>query len=178
MTGMNEFIEVFGGLTVANLVKIVLIAIFLRFIYIKVKQYFENRIKTEKENEEKLEKCLNAIGKYPEYREQSIKMQKNLQGQIDEMRKIQGEVVNGLKELRATMEKRERNKLRDKLLQYYRFYTNPEKNPTQSWTTMEANAFWELFKDYEELNGDGYMHTEVQPAMNRLIVVEVNSDKV
>lgn len=178
MTGMNEFIEMFGGLTVANLVKIVLIVIFLRFIYIKVKQYFENRIKTEKENEEKLEKCLSTIGKYPEYREQSIKMQKNLQGQIDEMRKIQGEVVNGLKELRTTMEKRERNKLRDKLLQYYRFYTNPEKNPTQSWTTMEANAFWELFKDYEELNGDGYMHTEVQPAMNRLIVVEVNSDKV
>lgn len=175
MTGMNEFIEVFGGLTVANLVKIVLIAVFLRFVYIKVKQYFENKIETEKEKDEKLEKCLNAISKYPEYREQSIGMQKILQSQIDELREIQGEVVAGLKDLRATMEKRERNKLRSKLLQYYRTYANPEKNPSQTWTIMESDAFWELFKDYEELNGDGYMHSEVQPAMNKLNIIGLDS---
>lgn len=175
MTGMNEFIEVFGGLTVANLIKIVLIAIFLRFVYMKIKQYFEGRIKTENEKDEKLEKCLNAISKYPEYREQSINIQKDLQGQIDELREIQGEVVEGLKDLRSTMEKRERNKLRSKLLQYYRVYANPEKNPSQTWTIMESDAFWELFKDYEELNGDGYMHSEVQPAMNKLTIIGLDS---
>lgn len=37
---------------------------------------------------------------------------------------------------------------------------------------MEAEAFWELFRDYEDLGGDGYMHTEVQPAMERLVVTE------
>ena len=38
---------------------------------------------------------------------------------------------------------------------------------------MEAEAFWELFREYEEAGGDGYMHTEVQPAMERLLIVEV-----
>ncbi len=173
MTGLEEFIEVFGGLTVANLVKIVLIGVFLRFVYIKIRDYFKIRIEAENEREEKLGKCLSAISKYPEYRQQSREMQQNLQGQIDDLRVIQREVVTGLKDLRATMEKRERNKLRSKLLQYYRVYANPEKNPSQTWTVMESDAFWELFKDYEELNGDGYMHTEVQPAMNKLTIIEV-----
>ena len=178
MTGMNEFIEVFGGLTVANLLKVILAIAFLVFVYKKIKQYFETRLNAEREKDEKLNKCLVAISKYPEYRKQSIDMQENLQGQIDNLKGIQLEVMAGLKELRETMEKRDRNKLRDKLLQYYRLYANPEHNPSQSWTTMEADAFWELFKDYEDLNGNGYMHTEVQPAMNKLTVIQVSSDEI
>lgn len=171
MTGMNEFLEMFGGLTVASLMKVALSIVFLVFVYKRIKQYFETRLNAEREKDEKLEKCLAAIGKYPEYREQSLNIQDSLQGQIDELKKNQGEVVEGLKDLRATMEKRERNKLRSKLLQYYRVYANPEKNPSQTWTIMESDAFWQLFKDYEDLNGDGYMHTEVQPAMNKLTIV-------
>lgn len=38
---------------------------------------------------------------------------------------------------------------------------------------MEAEAFWELFSDYEEAGGNGYMHTVVQPAMNRLTVIDL-----
>lgn len=177
MTGLNEFLELFGGLTVANLVTIGLAGFFLRFVYLQIKKYFENKINSEKEKEEKLEKCLAAIAKYPDYRQQSREAQNNLQGQIDELKKIQKEVVVGLRDLRSTMEKRERNKLRDKLLQYYRCYANPDKNPSQSWTRMEHDAFWELFRDYEDLNGDGYMHSEVQPAMNKLNIIEINSNK-
>lgn len=171
MTGMNEFLEMFGGLTVASLMKVALSIVFLVFVYKRIKQYFETRLNAEREKDEKLEKCLASIGKYPEYREQSLNIQDSLQGQIDELKKNQGEVVEGLKDLRATMEKRERNKLRSKLLQYYRVYANPEKNPSQTWTIMESDAFWQLFRDYEDLNGDGYMHTEVQPAMNKLTIV-------
>lgn len=40
---------------------------------------------------------------------------------------------------------------------------------------MEAEAFWELFRDYEDAGGDGYVHTEVQPAMERLTVLEVGT---
>lgn len=41
---------------------------------------------------------------------------------------------------------------------------------------MDENGirgFWELFKDYEDMKGDGYMHTEVQPAMNLLEIIEL-----
>lgn len=70
--------------------------------------------------------------------------------------------------------RRERNKLRARLLESYRFYTNPEKNASQSWTRMEAEAFWELFHDYEEAGGNGYIHSEVQPAMERLTIEEMD----
>ena len=69
--------------------------------------------------------------------------------------------------------RRERNKLRDRLLQSHRYYTNPKLNPNQSWTAMEAEAFWELFRDYEDAGGNGYVHSVVQPAMEQLTVIEI-----
>lgn len=35
---------------------------------------------------------------------------------------------------------------------------------------MEAEAFWELFHDYEADGGDGYMHSVVQPTMEELFI--------
>ncbi len=40
---------------------------------------------------------------------------------------------------------------------------------------MEAEAFWELFRDYEEAGGNGYMHTVVQPEMERPDVSDVGN---
>ena len=39
---------------------------------------------------------------------------------------------------------------------------------------MEAQAFWELFGDYEKLDGDGYIHSVVQPAMTLLATIEMD----
>lgn len=64
------------------------------------------------------------------------------------------------------------NELRDRLLQLYRYYTG-DRNPTNSWTEMEAEAFWSLFDSYEELGGDGYMHETVQPAMQELEIHKI-----
>ena len=58
------------------------------------------------------------------------------------------------------------------LVQNFRYYTNEQQNPSKSWTRMESEAFWELFREYENAGGNGYMHTDVKPAMERLIVVE------
>ena len=38
---------------------------------------------------------------------------------------------------------------------------------------MEAEAFWELFKEYEESGGDGYMHSDVMPEMLKLTVIDM-----
>ena len=42
---------------------------------------------------------------------------------------------------------------------------------------MEAEAFWGLFRDYEEAGGDGYMHTVVQPAMEKLRIRECGEEE-
>lgn len=71
---------------------------------------------------------------------------------------------------------RERSKLRDRLLQSHRYFTNPDKNPMQAWSEMEADAFWSMFKEYENANGDGHMHTTVQPEMRALEVIPMHED--
>ena len=115
---------------------------------------------------------MAAIDKYPEYRAQSIRVQKELEQKIGELKKSQDANTKKLHQMEETQMRESRNRLRDTLLERYRYYTDASRNPSQSWTSMESEAFWELFGDYERAGGDGYMHTEVQPAMNRLHVVD------
>lgn len=125
-----------------------------------------------KERDRKLQIALDAIDQYPKYRQQSIEIQQHLEGEIQELRKSQQENTQRLVEMEETSKRRELNKLRDRLIESYQYYTDPKRNPELCWTRMEAEAFWELFKDYEEDGGNGYIHSVVQPAMNLLRIVE------
>ena len=69
------------------------------------------------------------------------------------------------------LEKREKNAIRAKLLEEYRLFTSEDKNPKHAWSEMEHHAFFELVKDYEDLDGNDYVHSEVIPAVNRLEVI-------
>lgn len=182
MNGLDEFLQVFGDVTVADIVKWIFIFIFLFKICKELKRNVDNKIeehnqkeKQEKEDRRKLEVSYNATQKYPEYRKQSIEMQKKLEAEIQVLKDGQAMLMKRFEEIAEQNKKRDCNKLRDMLLQSYRYYTNKTQNPSQSWTRMEAEAFWDLFRDYEDLGGDGYMHTEVQPAMERLLVIEIGS---
>ena len=182
MTGLEEFEALFGNVTVASLVELGLVAVFLVKIWRKVKEYLdrrnedwlaeekakEARERADEERDRKLDKALAAIDKYPEYRAQSLRVQKELEDKISELTKSQDANTKKLHEMEETQNRESRNRLRDILLERYRYYTDPVRNPNQSWTTMEAEAFRELFGDYERAGGDGYMHSVVQPAMNRL----------
>lgn len=182
MTGLEEFEALFGNVTVASLVELGLVAVFLVKIWRKVKEYLdrrnedwlaeekakEARERADEERDRKLDKALAAIDKYPEYRAQSLRVQKELEDKISELTKSQDANTKKLHEMEETQNRESRNRLRDILLERYRYYTDPVRNPSQSWTTMEAEAFRELFGDYERAGGDGYMHSVVQPAMNRL----------
>ena len=180
MKGLDEFLELFGGVTIAQVVTVVLAFVFMFFIYKQVKKYFDEKIKAqneraqaEKKRDADIQEALVAVRKYPEYRQQSIKIQELLEGEIQELRVMIQEDKERLARMEEQDRRRECNRLRDLLLKYYRQYANKEINPKQSWTRMEAEAFWELFRDYEDLGGNGYMHTVVQPEMERLIVVEM-----
>lgn len=111
--------------------------------------------------DQSIEEALAAIRKYPEYRQQSLDIQAKLESDITYLRERLEENSKQLLEMKNEERRRECNKLRDRLLQSYRYYTNPQHNPNQAWTSMEAEAFWELFSDYEQAGGDGYMHTVV-----------------
>ena len=179
MTGYDEFIELFGGVTVLTLARFALAALFLYFLYKKFRDYINaKKEKLVQEHEashrrdEQLQIALEAISKYPSYRQQSLEIQQHLESEIQELRMSQEANLKRLVQMEENNKKRELNKLRDRLLQSYRYYIDPVKNPSHSWTRMESEAFWELFKDYEDMGGNGYMHSEVQPAMTRLTIAD------
>lgn len=173
MTGLEEFKKMFGSITVLNAVEIILAAVFLYLLYRQVSKFIIGRHEAQEEKDEQLKTALDAVSKYPEYRAQSIKVQKELQAEIDALKSAQSEQISRLKKMEDDQTRRERNRLRDRLLQSYRHYTDPAYNPSGSWNRMEAEAFWEMFSDYEDAGGDGYMHSIVQPAMNLLKIVEI-----
>lgn len=180
MVGLEQFLELFGNVTITGIVTFVLAIFFGYRIYKEVVKFLDNKKnlaiqkhEAEKKKDEQLKSVLEEVSKYPEYREQSRAIQKEFRDEIDGLRVAQQSIQDTLKDMQERQDRRERNKLRNKLLQSYRYYTDLEKNPSQSWTRMESEAFWALFKDYEDAGGDGYMHTVVQPAMSLLKVIDI-----
>ena len=180
MKELDAFVNVFGDITVLQVVEILLALGFLYFVYKKVSSFLIQQHEEQKLKDAQLKEALDGVHKYPEYRQQSIEIQQELNGEIkglkisqEELRLNQEKIVEHLMQIEEQNRRRERNKLRDRLLQNYRHYTNKETNPSQSWSRMESEAFWELFRDYEDMGGNGYMKSEVMPAMQRLNVTEV-----
>ena len=186
MTGLEQFLTLFGNMTVSTIVVIVLALFFCWKTYKQITKFLENKKniaiqkhEAEKEKDEQLNLVLAEVKKYPQYREQSIQIQKAFRTEIDELKSSQillaekqEKIQHTLNTMKETSDKRDRNNLRDRLLQMYRHYTNEKTNSSHSWTRMESEVFWELFNDYEEAGGDGFMHTIVQPAMNSLEIID------
>ena len=186
MVGLDQFLQMFGNITVSKIIGFGLTLLFCWKIYQQIKKFLEHKkellIKkheVEKEKHEKLNLALEEVAKYPQYREQSRKIQQEFRSEIDELKESQKILADTqqsiqaiLKEMQEKNDKRERSKIKDRLLQSYRYYTSIEHNPGQSWTKMEAEAFWELFGEYESAGGNGFMHTVVQPAMNSLKIID------
>lgn len=180
MRDLETFLEIFGHLTLADIGGGVVAVGFLVYIGVKAgkfinkkKELMIQKHEAEQEKNKQLKEALESVKKYPEWRQQSIQIQQKLEGEIRDLRETQQQTVKQLQAMEENINRRERNKLRNRLLESFRYYTNELHNPLQAWTRMESEAFWELFKDYEDANGNGYVHTEVRPAMNKLEIIEL-----
>lgn len=187
-TGMEQFLRLFGSVTVADVILVILAIVFLVAVYKKVHKFIIDKHEADKKRDEQLIEAVTGVRKYPEYRQKSLEIQNELKNELaainsrfDEQNQRfdqQGAIIEDMMARLIAMEendtRRERNKIRDRLLQGYRYYTDTERNPEQTWTRMEAEAFWDMFKDYEDAGGDGFMHSVVQPDMEKLTVVEMD----
>lgn len=185
MKGMDAFLTLFGDITVSKIVVFIAAIIFLFSIYKEVKKYIDTKIKEqqqktkqEEEYKKKINDAWNETQKYPMYRAQSIQIQSDLETKISGVRDEESNIMKEIKKISdriAKMEEgareREKNRLRDLLIKYYKHYTNLEANPSQSWTDMEKMSYDALLKDYEELGGNDYIHLTVDPAMKELNVI-------
>lgn len=126
-----------------------------------------------------LEAAINAL---PGYRAQSLQIQAQLQNTDKEILIALADIKDNMLTNREILnsrldhlEDREKNAIRAKLLDEFRLFTDENKNPMLAWSEMEHHAFFKLVKDYEDLNGNDYVHSEVIPAMNRLSVIPMSN---
>lgn len=102
MTGLEEFLKTFGNITVSNVITVALAAVFLGMTYKKIRDYLIKKYEAEKEKDKELKEALEAVRKYPEYRQQSIKIQEKLENEIQELRKAQDEHTCRLLQMEET----------------------------------------------------------------------------
>lgn len=131
--------------------------------------------------EERLAKVEEAVGHYPEYRAQSLQIQTQLKQTDNHILEVcdsikSAVIANGerIDKRLSDLESREKNALRAKILDEYRFYTDERKNPLKAWSEMEHHSFFKLVEDYESLGGNDYVHRTIVPAMNELDVISMS----
>lgn len=172
MKGYEQFIQVFGDITILDVATFAIACGVAVLLYRKVRDFFIAQHETQKQQAEDLKEALAGVRKYPEYRQQSIEIQQMLQAEISELKQQQEQNTKRLLEIEERRDRQKRNELRDTLLRNFRYYTNKHTNPEQTWTRVESETFWSLYEDYEETGGNGYMHTDVVPVMQLLAVVD------
>lgn len=187
MKGLEQFLNVFGNITVFHVVEFVIAVAFILYVWKIVKTYINNQHDAEQKRDAELKEALDGVRAYPTYRAESITIRNNLEHKITSLEQnvdnkidcIQDSLNVIMSKLNEIEEKRgetERKKLQSELLQYYRLFTNVSKNPKKQWSEMEADSFWQIFELYEAYGGNGYMHSVVQPAMMELSVIPMDDE--
>lgn len=169
---MESFIQLFGDIPLSTVI-IFLIAIFyIGGISMKLYHFLVL-------NHDKLQEKDNLFEELSKTLKSVESEQHNLKNFVFELGKKQDEIAKKQERLEKERRNQSLNKLRDLLLQSYRYYINDEKNPMHAWSEMEKEAFDELFTDYEKMGGNGFMHSTVLPAMSSLEVINmVNQEKL
>jgi hypothetical protein len=91
--------------------------------------------------EQNIQKLQDTVDKLPQYREQSMKIQKELKEAdvsiVELCEVIKTEVMENRKEVLCKLERleaREKNALRAKILEEHRLYTDESRNPMKAWS--------------------------------------------
>ena len=180
---MDELMKLFGdvpinGFTVATVILIIGALVAIYRAYKKFQKIIIDNYKEQEARNKKIDDTFDEVKKYHEFRvhdrEQSFQIQAELTASIKAMEKTQTQNSEHLVELEKRIISYELSTTRDRLMHNYRYFTSPKTNPSQAWTELEKEAFFELLKTYEEHGGNGYMHNTVQPAMLLLTVIPMS----
>lgn len=96
---MNDFLKLFGGMTVAQVVIIISGVVFLFGVFKVVSKYVTNRIKKSNEKAAEWKKIAEQVQQYPEWHSQSIQIRDGLSNAIHELGNKIDETNNALNEM-------------------------------------------------------------------------------
>ena len=98
---------------------------------------------------------------------ESIKHDQMIKDNISNLTDTVNGIANTLNDMQQRENETKRKELKDSLIRYYNKYKD-----IGEWTKLESDAFWDLFDDYEDRGGDGYIHSVVEPVMRSLKEVD------
>ena len=177
MFGIEQFNNTFGTLTVAFVIEILIAVIGIWIAYKKLKDKIIGSYKEREQQKDDIKEALEGAESVMTLKEELKSTEDKI---IDLCQSIQDGVTENQRILNERLDKledRERNDLRAKILDMHRLFTSTKKNPMQAWSEMERDAFNDLISDYEELNGNGHIHTVVIPDMHKLRVILMTDTK-
>lgn len=168
MFGLEQINNTFGTLTVAFVIELIVAIVGIWIAYKKLKDKIIGSYKEREKQKEDIQEALDGV-----------KSVDTLLETCNEIKQGVAENQRILNERLDRLEDRERNDLREKILNMHRLFTSKKRNPMQAWSEMERDSFNELIKDYESLNGNGHIHTVVIPEMNLLrVILMTNIDEL
>lgn len=115
---MPDFVDVFGQITVGQIVVVGSAVVFLIKIYGYAKKYLINKYKADQEFNQRIDKVIDQAKHYPEWREQSLRIQKELTDAISDLGNSQAENKQQLKDLTAEIQRNEATACRYRILRF------------------------------------------------------------
>ena len=132
----------------------------------------EIKKKTE-ENVKILEQKIQAVQDGSDEGDKKLGEQIELiNGKVDKIADSIDALAGAINDIQTQMNQEEIAKAKDRLLELYKYYTDPARNG--EWTEFEAEAFWARFDTYSNAGGNSYLHNYVEPEMRKLKVIKIN----
>lgn len=125
---MDEFLQVFGDLTVGTVVIIIVALGFLYKLYTVSKNHMIERYKKEEEREHKLRQVIEQAEKYPEWHKQSLEIQKQFSEAITAIKEEQLKSSKSLERLTTQIAEGEATDSRYRILRFNDEILHDEKH--------------------------------------------------
>ena len=170
---MDYFLDTFGNIKFGSVIIFIAAVAFAIIIIVKCYKFLVGLHDKMQEKDETLTKVVQKTEELDGELKKISDTQMSIISSVKKISDSQEKLTEQITSFEKVMKTQSCNKLRDRIIQSYRYYTSVEKNPMKAWTEMEKDAFDRLFKDYEDLGGDGYIHSTVEPEMNSLEVIDM-----
>ncbi len=115
---MDEFLQVFGDITVSTIAVIIVALVFLWKLYNIVKNHLIEKYKQEEEKEKNVQKVIEQATHYPEWHQQSINIQKKFSDAIATIEATQQNNLKSLNELAKMIAENEATTCRYRILRF------------------------------------------------------------
>ena len=115
---VEEFIKVFGDITVGTVVVFVAALVFIWKLYTIIKNHLVEKYKQEEEKERKVREVIEQAKKYPEWHQQSLDIQKQFSDAISSIESSQRNNLKSLSRLETMIAENEATTCRYRILRF------------------------------------------------------------